>query len=149
MTCIITFNLSMEFQTTFETLIYKGFTKHLFFQSLFFKILWNIQMWFLANGAKTPLPLQNLQIPLAHLCSILRSFDHDEKGRLTKIVLRYRLQSMCRCLIKVMGFYYKCVVILSATLIWKFERRETYEENMYLSSLDLCWNVQPDTHIYK
>ena len=31
---------------------------------------------------------------------------------------------MCRCLTKVMGFYYKCVVILSAVLIWKFERRE-------------------------
>ena len=74
-------------------------------------------MGFLANGARNPFLLLDLQILLAHLCSILRSFDHDEKGRLTKIVLRYRLQSMCRCLTKVMGFYYKCVVILSAVLI--------------------------------
>ena len=44
--------------------------------------------------ARIPFTLQNMQIPLAHLCSILRSFDHDEKGRLTKIVLRYRLQSI-------------------------------------------------------
>ena len=43
---------------------------------------------------RIPLSLQNMQLPLAHLCSILRSFDHDEKGRLTKIVLRYRLQSI-------------------------------------------------------
>ena len=70
-------------------------SKHLFFQSLFFIILWNIQICRMpCKWARIPFTLQNMQIPLAHLCSILRSFDHDEKGRLTKIVLRYRLQSI-------------------------------------------------------
>ena len=60
-------------------------------------------MGFLANGARNPFLLLDLQILLAHLCSILRSFDHDEKGRLTKIVLRYRLRSMF--LTTVVGFF--------------------------------------------
>ena len=107
-----------------------------FFKAFFYKAM-KYSNRMPCKWARIPFPLQNMQIPLAHLCSILRSFDHDEKGRLTKIVLRYRLQSMCRCLTKVIGFYYKCLIILSAALIWKFERREIYEENMYRRSTEI------------
>ena len=113
-----------------------------FFKAFFYKAM-KYSNRMPCKWARIPFPLQNMQIPLAHLCSILRSFDHDEKGRLTKIVLRYRLQSMCRCLTKVIGFYYKCLIILSAALIWKFERREINEENMYRRSTEIVPRGRP------
>ena len=72
---------------------------------------------------RIPFPLQNMQLPLAHLCSILRSFDHDEKGRLTKIVLRYRLQS---------------IGLLICTLIYENQGLENSGVCFMSSSSSLC-----------